>query len=245
MVNESLKHVIIVDAGNTSIKSAYFSNGVLTDFQRFEISESEKFALYVSEKKSPRIFVASVLKKEDIDQFLGNKCEILFLNPKMKLPISISYDTPDTLGMDRLANAVAIQSLQEKGPKVAIDLGTCIKFDFVDENGAYIGGSISPGLNMRYKALAHFTGKLPLLQPEKGAEYLGNDSKSSIHAGIIQGIQGELNHFISRYLQDYQGLTFFVTGGDAKFFEFPRKNNIFADENLTLTGLYKIYMLNA
>jgi type III pantothenate kinase len=128
---------------------------------------------------------------------------------------------------------------------VAIDLGTCIKFDFVDEKGIFHGGSISPGLNMRLKAMHHFTGKLPLVEPKKGVNYLGRSSEESILAGVIEGMQGELNHFISRYLQDYQGLTFFVTGGDAKFFDFPLKNNIFANENLTLTGLYKIYLLNA
>jgi len=84
-----------------------------------------------------------------------------------------------------------------------------------------------------------------LVEPKTGINYLGTSSEESILAGVIEGIQGELNHFISRYLQHYQGLTFFVTGGDAKFFDFPLKNNIFATENLTLTGLYKIYLLNA
>jgi type III pantothenate kinase len=244
-VNDSSHKVIIVDAGNTSIKVACFLNGKLIDFQQFNVLENQKFQDFVSRHNSPPIFISSVLKNEILDDFVGNCSDVTFFKPKMKLPIVNSYQSPETLGMDRLANAVAIHALQEKGAKVAIDLGTCIKFDLVDEKGTYIGGSISPGLNMRYKALAHFTGKLPLLAPPLEAYYRGNDSKSSIHAGVIQGIQGELNHFISRYLQDYQGLTFFVTGGDAKFFEFPRKNNIFADENLTLFGLYKIYMLNA
>ena len=237
--------VVIVDAGNSRVKTALFENGLISEIQRFNYSQAKAFQDFVRLHDSPKIFISSVLSNSDLKDFIHKTENITLLHPEMILPVDIKYGSKDTLGMDRLANACAIQSVKPDGNKVAIDLGTCIKFDFVDEKGIYHGGSISPGLNMRLKALHHFTGKLPLVEPKKGVNYLGRSSEESILAGVIEGMQGELNHFISRYLQDYQGLTFFVTGGDAKFFDFPLKNNIFANENLTLTGLYKIYLLNA
>ena len=237
--------VVIVDAGNSRVKTALFDNGLISEIQRFNYSQVKAFQDFVRLHDSPKIFISSVLSNSDLKDFIHKTENITLLHPEMILPVDIKYGSKDTLGMDRLANACAIQSVKPDGNKVAIDLGTCIKFDFVDEKGIYHGGSISPGLNMRLKALHHFTGKLPLVEPKKGVNYLGRSSEESILAGVIEGMQGELNHFISRYLQDYQGLTFFVTGGDAKFFDFPLKNNIFANENLTLTGLYKIYLLNA
>ena len=237
--------VVIVDAGNSRIKTALFENGLISEIQRFNYSQVKAFQDFVRLHDSPKIFISSVLSNSDLKDFIHKTENITLLHPEMIFPVDIKYGSKDTLGMDRLANACAIQSVKPDGNKVAIDLGTCIKFDFVDEKGIFHGGSISPGLNMRLKALHHFTGKLPLVEPKKGVNYLGRSSEESILAGVIEGMQGELNHFISRYLQDYQGLTFFVTGGDAKFFDFPLKNNIFANENLTLTGLYKIYLLNA
>ncbi len=239
------KSVIIVDAGNTRIKVAHFYNGQITDIVRFKKIQSSDFKNYVDKVDQPDIFVSSVLKEKDLLSFLGDFKKVLRFSHESKLPIHINYQTPETLGLDRLANAVAIQTLLPKGNKVAIDMGTCIKFDFVDEHGNYNGGSISPGLKMRYEALHHFTGKLPLLEYNAQKEFVGKNSSESIQSGVIFGIQGELNYFISSYLQGNQGLTFFVTGGDAKLFDFPLKNNIFADENLTLKGLYEIYLLNA
>lgn len=244
-MKEGKQDVIVVDAGNTRIKVALFSDGQITEIKRFTLQESHEFNRFVTSHPFSAIFVSSVLKEADLQSFLGPRDNVDYFTHQSRLPLGIKYETPETLGLDRLANAAAVQFLQPAGHKVAIDMGTCIKFDFVDAEGNYQGGSISPGLHMRYAALAHYTGKLPFLSFEEQKAYVGKSSRSSIHAGVIHGIQGELDYFISRYLQDYQGLTFFVTGGDAKFFEFPSKNNIFADENLTLTGLYKIYLLNA
>ncbi len=163
----------------------------------------------------------------------------------MKFGVEVEYQSPETLGQDRLANACAIQKLSPEGRKVSIDLGTCIKFDYVNEEGKYLGGSISPGLRMRYEALHHFTGKLPLLETKQEISLIGRNSQDSIHSGVINGMKAELIQLMKCYSEDYQGLTFFVTGGDMKYFEFDSKNNIFAHENLTLLGLYDIYRQNA
>ncbi|MGJ8661739.1 MAG: type III pantothenate kinase [Bacteroidota bacterium] len=237
--------VIIVDAGNTRIKVAAFLNDEIVELKIFQLSDILSFNAFVFSFGIPDVFVSSVLSKRDLESFLGEKLKYSLLSQKCKLPIDLKYQTPESLGLDRMANAAAIQRLNPEGCKLSIDLGTCIKFDFVNEVGEYMGGSISPGLRMRYKALNHFTGKLPLLDTKTNISLIGMNSQDSIHSGVINGMQGELNHFMESYRKQYQGLTFFVTGGDAKYFEFDTKNNIFAHENLTLFGLYYIYKQNA
>jgi len=236
--------VIIVDAGNTRVKVAVFFNDQIIEINYFQIFDKQKFVDLVFSYGKPPVFVSSVLSDDDLNQFIGAEIKFTLLSKNFNFPVEIKYETPESLGLDRLANASAIQSMQKTGNKVSIDLGTCMKFDFVNEKGEYLGGSISPGLRMRYEALNYYTGKLPLLETSPNIQLIGTNSKDSMHSGVINGMQGEINHFINSYSQHYQGLTFFVTGGDAKYFEFDLKNNIFAHENLTLFGLYYIYKQN-
>jgi len=161
------------------------------------------------------------------------------------LPIDLNYLTPDTLGMDRICNAAAIVGLNQYKNSLSIDIGTCVKFDFVSAKGVYQGGSISPGIQLRYKALNDYTDNLPLLKYNGQIALIGKNTHESIHSGVINGISGEINNLMQRYTEEYEDLTFFMTGGDAKYFDFHRKNNIFVDENLTLKGLFYIYLLNA
>jgi len=237
--------VIIVDAGNTRVKVAAFLNDEIIEINCFQISDKQRFVDFIFRFGQVPVFVSSVLSDEDLNQFIGAEIKFILLTENFNLPVEIKYETPGSLGLDRLANAAAIQSLQKKGNKVAIDIGTCMKFDFVNEKGEYLGGSISPGLRMRYEALNYYTGKLPLLETNSNIQLVGTNSQDSMHSGVVNGMQGEINHFMDSYSQHYQGLTFFVTGGDAKYFEFDLKNNIFAHENITLFGLYYIYKQNA
>ncbi len=236
--------VIIVDAGNTRIKVAAFYQSEIVELMFFNLSKKDDFKTFIEKYGATPIFVSSVLADEELKAFMGNSTYSV-LRSDLKMEIENLYESPKTLGLDRLANAVAIQHMNPMGCKVSIDLGTCIKFDFVNEKGQYLGGSISPGLRMRYESLNHFTGKLPLLETKGEANLIGANSQDSIHSGVINGMKGEIIQLMNRYSQDYQGLTFFVTGGDMKYFEFDSKNNIFAHENLTLYGLYYIYQQNA
>jgi type III pantothenate kinase len=237
--------VIIVDAGNTRIKVAAFFQNEIVDSVSFQVAERLRFEQFISKYNFPPIFVSSVLSDSGLEEFFGSEISYTIMSKKSNLDIKIRYDTPETLGLDRLANAEAIQILQPKGNKVCIDFGTCIKFDFVNDKGEYYGGSISPGLRMRYEALHHYTGKLPFLETKNTVNLIGTNTQDSIHSGVINGMKGEIIQFMERYSQEYQGLTFFVTGGDMNYFEFVSKNNIFAHENLTLFGLYYIYLKNA
>ena len=127
---------------------------------------------------------------------------------------------------------------------VSIDIGTCIKFDLISKNDGYLGGSIAPGINLRYRSLNDYTGKLPLLFNKSATQLVGNDTNSSIQSGVLNGMNAEINGLIKMYTEQYSDLTFFMTGGDARYFDLDSKNDIFADENLTLIGLFEIYKHN-
>jgi type III pantothenate kinase len=240
MIKENM--VAIIDAGNTQLKLGVFINGQLADVEVFLYAEIAAFKTAMGKESFQDVFISSVLSEEDNFSYFG-EFQVKFLSVDSKLPFEMDYASPETLGKDRIANAAGAIQYSKTSNALVIDLGTCIKFDMVNE-GRYLGGSISPGMEMRYKALNTFTGKLPLLEAERMDSFIGGDTRSSMHVGVMGGIQGEIEHFIHLYESKFSDLTIIVTGGDGKRFVFPAKSNTFALENLTLKGLFYIYKLN-
>lgn len=238
------KQIITVDLGNSLVKIGCFINNELTEVKRVSwIDLMENDQLEKEIEKCEGIF-SSVLSEEQNEAFKNRFPLLKQFDSEMKLPVSLNYKTPDTLGKDRVCNAVGGWSLSKEENLLIIDVGTCIKLDVVTQNGSYEGGSISPGIRLRYKSLNDYTANLPLISETETAELIGKSTKESIHSGVINGMQAEINGLIARYEQKYESLTIFVTGGDAKYFDLETKNNIFANENLTLEGLYQIYVFN-
>lgn len=239
--------VLVIDAGNSFLKLALFENGEITNIQRIKFSEFEMLRHFYNQLGRPQVILSSVLNSEQTKQLLSLFDTCFNINRETKLPIHLNYSTVNTLGIDRICNAAAIHSMNflEKKGGVSIDIGTCVKFDFVDENGTYQGGSISPGISLRYKSMNDYTANLPLLDTKEPTSLIGRSTHESIHSGVMNGIKAEIDQFIERYRQENGDLTFFVTGGDAQFFDFGGKNDIFVNENLTLIGLYQIYLFNA
>jgi type III pantothenate kinase len=132
-----------------------------------------------------------------------------------------------------------------RGAKLSIDIGTCIKFDFLSGDNHYLGGSISPGLKMRFLALHQQTANLPLIETNKNPLLIGQTTAESIQSGVQNGIIAEIFGMIGQYEDQFPDLTVYFTGGDLQNFDFPQKNNIFVDENLTIKGISEIYQLNA
>ena len=238
------KRVLVLDAGNTTLKFGLFTEGILVDTVRVDYTDKkaleELFALY----RDTQIVLSSVISEKATAELTGRFINCFNVDQRTPLPIVLNYVTPDTLGIDRICNAVAVHAASGKNA-VAIDIGTCIKFDLVDANGTYLGGSISPGIHLRYKSLNDYTANLPLLSETTPVQLTGKSTAESIHSGVINGIQAEIEALIRRYTDEYGDLTFFMTGGDSSCFDLAGKNNIFADENLTLKGLYLIYQFNA
>ena len=130
-------------------------------------------------------------------------------------------------------------------PVLIVDIGTCMTFDFVDANTIYRGGAISPGIQMRLKALNEFTGNLPLVALQEPKDLIGRNTKESILSGVVNGMLKELDGIIDAYKFRYPGMKIILTGGDLTLFDKKLKNSIFADADVLLKGMYFILKQNA
>lgn len=167
------------------------------------------------------------------------------LDHQTELPIENLYETPETLGKDRLAAAVGANELFPNQNILVIDAGTAITYDLVSEKNQFVGGNISPGLQMRYKALNHFTGKLPLVSYSNEVQLIGKNTTDAIRAGVQNGIIYEIDRTIELFNTNYQNLQLVMTGGDSIFFDKKLNYSIFVHFNLTLIGLNRILEYNA
>lgn len=238
---------LIIDIGNSSVKLAVFSNDKLL---KKEVFQGNNFINYIVVIKAeyPQINKAIIASVGEISKHVLTKIstffELLIVNSETILPFKNGYETPSTLGVDRIALAAAAVYQFPKKNVLIIDAGTCITYDFVSAKNQYLGGAISPGLQMRYKSVHAYTSKLPLLEPQVPKSNLGKSTKESIHAGIIYGISEEIDGFINRYKDKYTDLTIILTGGDAKFLSKQLKSSIFALPNFLLEGLNYILQFN-
>ena len=162
----------------------------------------------------------------------------------MALPIQNLYSTPETLGVDRIAAVCGAQTTFPNEKCLVIDMGSCITYDYLNEKGEYHGGSISPGLNMRFKAVHTFTAKLPLVKPLADPALIGTTTASNIQSGVINGLTEEIKGIISLYQHKFGNIRVILCGGDAHFFENKLKGVIFAIPELVLIGLNSILSHN-
>lgn len=172
----------------------------------------------------------------------------IVLNHTTLVPFELDYETPKTLGVDRLAAAAGAQTINPEGNSMIIDAGTCITYDILERGHKFKGGVISPGMSSRYKAMHDYTGKLPLiLDTEAGEEIelIGSSTKKAMKSGVINGIKSEMNSFINQYKELFPDLKVIMCGGEAKFFESRLKASIFAVPELVLLGLNRILEYNA
>lgn len=238
------REIIVIDAGNTSIKIGYFKNDQLLKSERCAKNNLSDTSEILKNHKNTGIIISSVLSDQDNESIFRHLKNAEILSKNNNFPFNTTYETPNSLGFDRICNAAFLSKHSTSQTSIVIDIGTCIKFD-VMHNNQFIGGSISPGIDLRYKAMNDYTGKLPLLNNRKSNHLSGKNTNENLTSGVINGIQAEINGFINQYDNEYTDLTFFMTGGDAEYFDLHSKNDIFADVNLTLKGLYEIYIYNA
>ncbi len=238
---------LIVDIGNTRIKAVIFEKEKNTEVVIFDTNQ--QFIEFVKIRKLQNLptILSSVRTESSTNSLVRIFNNAILLNYKTKIPIINSYTSPQTLGNDRLANVVYANHLFPNENNLVIDIGTCMKLDFVNKENEYIGGSISLGFSMRYKALHNFTDNLPLLDNETTNQLIGIDTKSSMISGVYNGMLAELKHFIYEYEKNYSKVNVFLTGGDLSYFEnkeLSQKNSIFVDPLLTLKGLKVILDYN-
>jgi len=186
----------------------------------------------------------SAVDQEVMDALKQKVVHFMELTTETPIPVNNLYKTPETLGKDRLAAVVGAYSLFPGKDILVIDAGTALTIDFVDKEGNYHGGIISPGLNMRFRALHEYTKKLPFLSQTDEFEIIGDSTVSAITSGVQNGIIFEVDSYINQFVKKYPQLVTILTGGDVNFFVDKIKKYIFAEPNLVFFGLEKLILIN-
>ncbi|WP_298115927.1 type III pantothenate kinase [Flavobacterium sp.] len=239
--------LLAIDVGNTQIKSAVFEHNTLLQKEIISYSDWKNILKNIL-KNFPKIenIVVSSVGKLDKTDFLELKdgVNVFFVSREIVFPFKNKYETPNTLGIDRMVLSAGAVLQFPKQNRLIIDAGTCITYDFVDENDNYLGGAISPGIRLRYESLHNYTAKLPLLVKDNPEQSVGNSTTQSIHSGVINGISFEIDGFINSILEKNDNFIIILTGGDSEFLAKRLKNTIFANSNFLLESLNQIFQYN-
>lgn len=233
---------LAVDYGNSSAKVAIFNQHELLEKHTF--TQAEDLKNFLAASPAENFIISSVTADAETVSKASKARNKYILSHKLPLPVKILYATPQTLGVDRIAGSCGAVKLFPDQNTLVIDAGTCITYDFTDSNRQYYGGSISPGLKMRFQAVHTFTARLPLVNPAENPELIGNSTETSIQSGIVNGTVAEIDGIIGRYKQKYPDLQVILCGGDGPFFENQLKASIFASPELVLIGLNSVLIHN-
>ena len=237
---------LIIEQGNSATKVAVCSQEQMvfsSDYKDF--SDLDLIRLFDQYPLKNGILSTVIDTNKELITCLKNRLErFFFFDENIRLPIEVRYQTPETLGRDRIAVAVGANFLQPQKDILAIDAGTAITFEVVETPGIYLGGNISPGMTTRFHALNLFTKQLPLVKEREIVPLLGTSTETAILAGVVRGIVYEMDGYINELKNKYPGLYVFLTGGHAFYFEKRLKNTIFADKKLILIGLNRILEYN-
>ncbi len=236
---------LVIDSGNTRIKFALFDNDRIVDSG---VADSkcffeELFSFFPIDN----VLISNVGKDFDILDIVPEDVRVLELSSELPLPVKIDYETPETLGPDRIAAAVGATAVFPRQNCLVIDVGTCITVDFIDSNSVYHGGAILPGLAMKFNALHTFTEKLPLLKVANAGfqpQLIGKSTAQSILSGVVNGTVLELDGFVNRYRVRFDGLKVLITGGDSDFLEKQLGFDHVQDAELAIAGLNEILKYN-
>lgn len=239
--------ILTVDIGNSLIKTAVFSgyNNIIVDI--LSNADKDNIANIVKKYKPCKAIISSVVKDGDteikalIKPYIN---DVYILDGKMKLPFDNLYGTPETLGKDRIAAVAGAQAMFPHKNVLVIDAGSAITYDFLHVGEKYLGGDIAPGLAMRFKALNHYTSRLPLVQVNPEITFPGNTTVDAIASGVFNGMIFEIEGYRNFCTKKWGKINTVITGGDSIYFVNKLKNPIFANPNLVFLGLKRILEYN-
>ena len=237
---------LIIDIGNTRVKAAVFNGETLLESKVYDnVSAILSDKAFIS--KAKKAIIGTVVKEqEDFYSALNAIIPTILFNSETKIPLTNLYQSVSTLGSDRLAASVGAYYLYPNANVLVIDLGTCIKYNFTNSKNEYLGGGISPGIQMKFKALQTFTSKLPLVEANFSYnELVGNNTQNSILSGVLNGSVAEIDGIISQYKLQFTDIICVLTGGDSEYLAKRLKNSIYANQNLVIKGLNDILNYNS
>ena len=238
---------LIVEQGNTMLKIAVFDNDRIVTSWHKENSEPSCICEVIEQFRPDKGIMSSVINGNEkmIITLEAKLAYFLWLDETALLPVSIEYETRNTLGSDRIAAVVGANHLQPGHNILVIDAGTAITYELLEAPGVYKGGNISPGLTTRFRALNSFTNRLPFVEAQADVPLIGTSTETAIRAGVVNGMVYEIDGTIHALKAKYGDILVYLTGGDAMFFGKQLKNRTFVELNLVLIGLNRILEHNA
>lgn len=244
------KTTLCFDFGNTSLKCGVFVIDRLTEVIPLKDDHIEAIKQLVDKYKPDSTILSSVIDHPpEIEKILAERSSFVKLDSATKLPFTTPVARPETIGADRLALAAFAVLFYKGQNNLVIALGSCITYNFINKYNSFNGGSISPGMEMRFKALNHYTAKLPLVKVDPidigwNFPLIGYDTETNILSGVLLGMAAEIDGIIDAYKEKFNNFNVLLTGGDTANFVQHLKNKIFADPYLILKGLYAISKYN-
>lgn len=238
-------YTLCLDFGNTRLKAALFNNDRLEQIFILQDDAYGQLQQIVTQYKPAHSILSSVINHHDeIETFLKAHTRYHRLGHLSKLPFTVPVGKPETVGTDRLAIAAAAVHLFPRSNNLVIALGSCVTYNFINQQHQLIGGAISPGMEMRFKAMHQFTAKLPLAKATWNVPLIGYDTATNLQSGVVLGMAKEIDGFVEEYKKRFGNFNALLTGGDIPFFKSHLKNKIFADFDLIFKGLYAISQIN-
>jgi type III pantothenate kinase len=236
---------LCLDFGNTRLKWAVFSNGEIRHAGVLQDDGVEDLRKCMEAYQPDRSILSSVIEHAgDIEELLKSKTSFHKLDHHSRVPVTTPVGKPETIGADRLALVVAAAHYFPQKNNLVIGLGSAVTYNYINRFHQFVGGSISPGMEMRFKSLEVFTAKLPLVKPHWNFPLLGYDTKTNIQSGVIFGLAKEIDGVIEAYEERYENLHVLMTGGDAHYFKPFLKKKITEEPDLIFKGLYVISEYN-
>jgi type III pantothenate kinase len=233
------------DLGNTRKKAAVFSGSEIIKIITISDDSTESIQSLINTYNPRNSILSSVIEHNPaIEELLSSKTRFHKLSHLTKLSFTTPVGKPETIGADRLALAAAAVHFHAKKHNLVIALGSCITYNFINKYSEFIGGGISPGMEIRLKSLNYYTAKLPLVKADADAPLIGYDTDTNILSGVVLGMAKEIDGFINAYAEKFGNFNVLLTGGDLVHLASHLKNKIFADPDLIFKGLYAISEVN-
>jgi len=233
---------LIIEQGNTMLKMAVFDDDQMVAFSFTDNRESAHILDFIKSYRPDQGIMSSVIDRDEslIKSLQAELAFFLWFDERVTLPVKIAYETVHTLGKDRIAAVIGAYVLQPAKNVLVIDAGTALTYEMLEASGIYKGGTISPGMTTRFRALNRFTQQLPLVSENGETPLIGTNTENAIRAGVVNGITFEMDGYIDAIKAKYDDVVVYLTGGHAFYFEKRLKNHIFAAPKLTLIGLNRI-----
>jgi type III pantothenate kinase len=233
------------DFGNTRRKAAVFINDVMSETLYLEDDDVETIEKIIDKYKPEHTILSSVINHNAaIEKFLAEKTFFHKLSALTKINFTTPVGKPETIGADRLALVAAAVHFYPTKNNLIIGLGSCITYNFVNQAHQFLGGGISPGMNMRFKSMNDYTALLPLEKETWNFPLIGYDTRTNLQSGVLYGMAAEIDGIIDRYSSKYGNFNVVLTGGNSTYFAGQLKTRIFADHNFLFKGLYALSQLN-